>query len=56
MSAGAGSVRWRGAIDCKRWDNGYVYRHYGPWVWGSATSTVWCDLGANVIAGYYIVG
>ncbi|MEU8759935.1 hypothetical protein [Streptomyces sp. NPDC048659] len=38
-----------GIIDCKRTDNGYVYRHFGNRVPSGGTSTVWCDVTANVI-------
>ncbi|WP_370416571.1 hypothetical protein [Streptomyces fradiae] len=41
-----------GVIDCKRTDNGYVYRHFGNRVPSGGTSTVWCDLNATVIQAY----
>ncbi|MER8046722.1 hypothetical protein [Streptomyces sp. NPDC094032] len=41
-----------GVIDCKRTDNGYVYRHFGNRVPSGGTSTVWCDLTATVISAY----
>ncbi|MBP0451099.1 hypothetical protein J5Y04_16335 [Kitasatospora sp. RG8] len=42
-----------GSIDCKRFDNGYVYHHEGPIVRAGQTSTVWCDYNAKVIATFY---
>ncbi|SEE21194.1 hypothetical protein [Streptomyces sp. TLI_105] len=41
-----------GVVDCKRTDNGYVYRHFGNRVPSGGTSTVWCDLNATVIQAY----
>ncbi|MBT2386803.1 hypothetical protein [Streptomyces sp. ISL-11] len=41
-----------GVIDCRRFDNGYVYRHFGNRVLSGGTSTVWCDLNAGVINAY----
>jgi hypothetical protein len=39
---------FRGAIWCKRFDNGAEYIHRGPVSGSGGTSTVWCDLGARV--------
>ncbi|MEV7426274.1 hypothetical protein [Streptomyces sp. NPDC091212] len=36
-----------GIIDCKKGD--LVYRHFGNRAASGGTSTVWCDLGAQVI-------
>ncbi|MFE5299981.1 hypothetical protein [Streptomyces sp. NPDC056632] len=41
-----------GVIDCRRIDNGYVYRHFGNRVASGGTSTVWCDLNATVVQAY----
>lgn len=41
-----------GVIDCRRFDTGYVYRHFGNRVPSGGTSTVWCDLNAGVINAY----
>ncbi|WP_404816108.1 hypothetical protein [Streptomyces thermolineatus] len=50
---GGSNDYFRGVIDCKRFDNGYVYRHWGPIVRAGQTSTVWCDYNAKVVfAGY----
>ncbi|MFI0084804.1 hypothetical protein [Streptomyces bobili] len=54
---GDGTSRFQAAVTCKRLDTGYEYRHDGPpeWAWpGGGTSTVWCDLGANVIHVAYV--
>ncbi|MFE6870420.1 hypothetical protein ACFVFS_28190 [Kitasatospora sp. NPDC057692] len=49
-----GSNDWfYGSIDCKRFDNGYVYHHVGPTVRAGQTSTVWCDLNAKVIGVFH---
>ncbi|MFE7045987.1 hypothetical protein ACFU9X_43355 [Streptomyces atratus] len=42
------------AATCKRWDNGYEYRHDGPIVVTGQTSTVWCDLGARIVHVAYV--
>lgn len=34
---------------CRRTDNHYEYSHYGPMVARGRTSTVWCDLKADVM-------
>ncbi|RDG39031.1 hypothetical protein [Streptomyces corynorhini] len=36
-----------GVIDCKKGD--LVYRHFGNRAASGGTSTVWCDLGAQVV-------
>ncbi|MFE3825859.1 hypothetical protein [Streptomyces sp. NPDC059092] len=36
-----------GVIDCKKGD--LVYRHFGNRAGSGGTSTVWCDLGAQVV-------
>lgn len=39
-----------GFVDCKRTDNGFVYRHFGNRAANGGVSTVWCDYNAVVIA------
>ncbi|MEU9669975.1 hypothetical protein AB0E25_31265 [Streptomyces bobili] len=54
---GDGTSRFQAAVTCKRLDTGYEYRHDGPperaWP-ADGTSTVWCDLGANLIHVAYV--
>ncbi|MFF4187655.1 hypothetical protein ACFYZ9_31130 [Streptomyces sp. NPDC001691] len=35
---------------------GYQYVHYGPWVWASAESVAWCNLGDEIIGDWTQVG
>ncbi|MCZ4125698.1 hypothetical protein [Streptomyces sp. H39-S7] len=35
---------------------GYQYVHYGPWVWASAESTAWCNIGDEIIGDRTQVG
>ncbi|MFJ8964334.1 hypothetical protein ACIRG5_33575 [Lentzea sp. NPDC102401] len=38
-----------GFIDCRRTDNGFVYRHFGTRAANDGVSTVWCDYTAVVV-------
>ncbi|MCX3058268.1 hypothetical protein [Streptomyces beihaiensis] len=49
------SGRYREVITCETL-GGYQYVHYGPWVWASAESTAWCNLGDEIIGDYTQVG
>ncbi len=49
------SGRYREVITCETL-GGYKYIHYGPWVWASAESTAWCNLGDEIIGDYTQVG
>ncbi|MEU0355252.1 hypothetical protein [Streptomyces cyaneofuscatus] len=43
-----------GVVLCKRTDTGLTYRHFGNRVNSGGTSTVWCDVQAEVVSGYGI--
>ncbi|QBJ93643.1 hypothetical protein D0Z67_27485 [Streptomyces seoulensis] len=45
------SGRYREVIKCETL-GGYQYTHYGPWVWASAESVAWCNLGDRIIGDY----
>ncbi|MFE4861198.1 hypothetical protein [Streptomyces sp. NPDC056670] len=49
------SGRYREVITCETL-GGYQYVHYGPWVWASAESTAWCNLGDEIIGDRTQVG
>lgn len=49
------SGRYREVITCETL-GGYQYVHYGPWVWASAESTAWCNLGDEIIGDWTQVG
>ncbi|MGO4426565.1 hypothetical protein AB4Z54_49670 [Streptomyces sp. MCAF7] len=42
------------AVTCKRWDNGFEYRHDGNIVETGQVSTVWCDLNARIVHLAYV--
>ncbi|MDQ0936125.1 hypothetical protein QFZ49_006100 [Streptomyces turgidiscabies] len=35
---------------------GYQYTHNGPWVWASAESVAWCNLGDEIIGDWTQTG
>ncbi|SMQ20011.1 hypothetical protein SAMN06272771_6479 [Streptomyces sp. Ag82_O1-12] len=49
------SGRYREVITCETL-GGYQYVHYGPWVWATAESVAWCNLGDSIIGDRTQVG
>ncbi|WP_158973212.1 hypothetical protein [Streptomyces griseus] len=49
------SGRYREVIRCETL-GGYRYVHYGPWVWASAESVAWCNIGDRIVEDWTEVG
>ena len=52
---GGSNDYFRATIQCRGFDNGYLYMHRGPIVKAGQTSTAWCDHSAELIEVIYPV-